>query len=82
MKNTHIVFELTNNCNLRCFHCMRDKSASPGYLPLEIIEKVLRESKLVNNIDIVSFTGGEPTLHPQLSEILKIVSHLGTVSVW
>ncbi|MGQ3685927.1 MAG: radical SAM protein [Candidatus Loosdrechtia sp.] len=77
MKNAHIVFELTNNCNLQCFHCMRDKSAPPGYLPLEIIKKVLGESKLVNNIDIVSFTGGEPTLHPQLPEILKIVSHLG-----
>lgn len=38
---------------------------------------MLREIKPSNNVNIVSFTGGEPTLHPQLSEILKIVSHAG-----
>ena len=56
---------------------MRDKSTPYGYLSLEIIEKVLKEVKTSHNIYVVSFTGGEPTSHPQLSEILKLVSHAG-----
>lgn len=77
MNDVHIIFELTNDCNLRCSHCLRDKSALHGYLSLEIIEQVLRKMQSFHRINMVSFTGGEPTLHPQFSEILKIVASAG-----
>lgn len=77
MNDVHIIFELTNDCNLRCAHCLRDKSTPHGYLSLEVIEQVLREMQSFHRINMVSFTGGEPTLHPQFPEILRIVAHGG-----
>jgi MoaA/NifB/PqqE/SkfB family radical SAM enzyme len=82
-----LLIELTNRCNLRCQHCFVERHASTGDLPIEILEKVLWEGKSCD-IDTVSFTGGEPTLHRQFSEIVgrvcaagypfSFVSHGGT----
>jgi MoaA/NifB/PqqE/SkfB family radical SAM enzyme len=82
-----LLIELTNRCNLRCQHCFVERHASTGDLPIEILEKVLWEGKSCD-IDAVSFTGGEPTLHRQFSEIVgrvcaagypfSFVSHGGT----
>ncbi|MCP4659435.1 MAG: radical SAM protein [bacterium] len=58
-----IVIELTNRCNLRCRHCFRERHAATDDLPLEILEKVVREGRSCG-LEQVSFTGGEPTLHP------------------
>ncbi len=67
-----LVIELTNRCNLRCQHCFAERHAATGELPLEIIEKVLREGKSCG-IDHLALTGGEPTLHRQFDEILRRV---------
>lgn len=71
-----IVIELTNRCNLSCQHCFEERHAATGDLPLEILEKVLREGKSCG-IDNVSFTGGEPTIHRQFDEIIRRVCEAG-----
>ena len=71
-----IVIELTNRCNLNCGHCFNERHAATGDLPLEILEKVLREGKSCG-IEQVSFTGGEPTIHPRFEEIIHRVSDAG-----
>ena len=71
-----IVAELTNRCNLRCRHCFDQRHAASGELSLEVIEKVLREGKECG-ISHLSFTGGEPTLHRQFSEITARVCESG-----
>jgi len=68
-----IVIELTNRCNLSCGHCYDERHAASGDLPLEILEKVLREGKSCG-IEHVSFTGGEPTIHRRFKEIIKRVA--------
>jgi MoaA/NifB/PqqE/SkfB family radical SAM enzyme len=73
-----IVIELTNRCNLRCQHCFEERHAATSDLPLEIIEKVLREGKSCG-IDHLSFTGGEPTIHRQFGEIVRNVCEAGYV---
>jgi MoaA/NifB/PqqE/SkfB family radical SAM enzyme len=73
-----IVVELTNRCNLRCQHCFDERHAATGDLPLEILQKVLREGKSCG-IDQVSFTGGEPTIHRQFHEIIRCVCEAGYV---
>ena len=67
-----IVIELTNRCNLSCGHCFDERHAATGDLPLEIIEKLLREGKSCG-IEQVSFTGGEPTIHRRFAEIVRRV---------
>jgi MoaA/NifB/PqqE/SkfB family radical SAM enzyme len=71
-----LLIELTNRCNLCCQHCFTERHASTGDLPVEILEKVLREGKSCG-IDAVSFTGGEPTLHRQFAEIVRRVCAAG-----
>jgi MoaA/NifB/PqqE/SkfB family radical SAM enzyme len=65
-----LVVELTNRCNLRCQHCFEERHAATGDLPLDIIEKVLREGRSCG-INHLSFTGGEPTIHRQFDEIVR-----------
>jgi len=71
-----VLLELTNRCNLSCHHCFDERHAGTGDLPLPIIQKVLQEGHACG-IDHVGFTGGEPTIHPQFPEILKLVSQAG-----
>jgi MoaA/NifB/PqqE/SkfB family radical SAM enzyme len=71
-----IVVELTNRCNLRCQHCIEERHAATGDLPVNILEKVLREAKLCN-VGQLSFTGGEPTLHREFSIIVQRLCSAG-----
>ena len=71
-----IVIELTNRCNLSCGHCFEERHAATGDLPLEILEKVLREGKSCG-IEQISFTGGEPTIHRQFKKIVDRMSEAG-----
>jgi MoaA/NifB/PqqE/SkfB family radical SAM enzyme len=71
-----LVIELTDRCNLRCGHCFEARHAGTGDLPLALLEKVLREGKPCG-IEQLAFTGGEPTIHPQFSEIIRRVGEAG-----
>ena len=71
-----LVIELTNRCNLRCLHCFDERHAGTGDLPLEILEKVLREGKSCG-IDTLSFTGGEPTIHRRFRAIIRRLCEAG-----
>jgi MoaA/NifB/PqqE/SkfB family radical SAM enzyme len=71
-----IVVELTNRCNLSCGHCFDERHAATGDLPLEILDKLLREGKSCG-IEQVSFTGGEPTIHRRFKEIIQRVAEAG-----
>ena len=71
-----VLLELTNRCNLSCHHCFDERHAGTGDLPLPIVQKVLEEGHSCG-IAHVGLTGGEPTIHPQFPEILKLVSQAG-----
>jgi MoaA/NifB/PqqE/SkfB family radical SAM enzyme len=71
-----IVIELTNRCNLRCHHCFEERHAATGDLPLEILDKVVREGKSCG-IDHLSFTGGEPTIYRHFDEIVRRLCEAG-----
>lgn len=76
-----IVIELTNICNLHCSYCLRDDEAlyqtRARFFPAELLRRILRESREAAGVSHVSFTGGEPTLHPQFDEILATVGSEG-----
>lgn len=72
-----IYFYLTEGCNLACRHCWlapgfdADGSAYPT-LAVELFETVIREAKPLG-LGGVKLTGGEPLLHPQITQLLDIV---------
>ena len=72
-----IVF--LKNCNFRCPYChnpelvFNDK-AVPDY-PAEELFKLLKQKK--GWVDSVIFTGGEPSLYPDLPKLIKAVKELG-----
>lgn len=66
------VLEITDHCNLRCPTCYASSGPDrPVHKPLAMVERML--DAIVANEgepDVVQISGGEPTLHPQLFDIL------------
>ena len=66
-----ICIEITNYCNFSCPICIANAGINGRtFLPKESIYDVLENLK--GQIKRVCITGGEPTLHPDIEEILKI----------
>ena len=69
-----LTVELTNTCNLHCGYCLRDEDAlyhsQAEFMPVEFLRRIIRDAKNVAAITEVSFTGGEPTLHPHFDAAL------------
>ncbi len=64
----HFVLEINRTCNISCRGCYKkmDDSSKP-------LEQVVRELDIAvskRRVQTVSIAGGEPTLHPQLCEIV------------
>lgn len=66
------LLEITDRCNLTCPTCFASSSPTAGsHRTLQQVEAML--DAIVRNEkepDVVQISGGEPTLHPQLFEIL------------
>ncbi|MBX7126856.1 MAG: radical SAM protein [Cyclobacteriaceae bacterium] len=72
------VVEVTDRCNLTCPTCYAGSSPSFGrHRTLDEVKKML--DTIVENEgtpDVVQISGGEPTIHPQLFEILDYAKTL------
>jgi uncharacterized radical SAM superfamily Fe-S cluster-containing enzyme len=66
------LLEVTDSCNLRCPTCYASSGPErKEHRSLEVLERML--DRIVANEaepDVVQLSGGEPTIHPQLFEIL------------
>lgn len=67
------IIEITSRCNLACSTCFANAGA--GYdLSVEQVEKMLdRLVEAEGKPEVVQISGGEPTVHPQLLDILAAV---------
>lgn len=63
-----LIWSITEFCNLRCGGCNAWQKRK--IFDMNNLDKFIKELKL-NNIRVVSITGGEPTLHPNIFEIVK-----------
>ncbi len=79
------VFSITNDCNMDCPICFTyNRKDKKYYMSKEEMKKTvdfLLENK--EEYDLINITGGEPTLHPELIELLKIAKHdrIGRITV-
>lgn len=66
------LIDLTDACNMRCPTCFAN-SDTGVFLPLKTVEGMLDSLVRSEGVaDIVQFSGGEPTLHPQLFDIIDL----------
>ena len=63
-------FALTEHCNLRCPHCIRDDVTTVRNLDPALIERTVDDAVRLFGGVVASFTGGEPTLHPAWDAII------------
>ena len=71
----YIAWQVTNECNLACLHCIEE--SGPG----KAFHDELNEAQVFRFLDQVtdqqvpylSFSGGEPTLHPLFFEMVEYV---------
>jgi len=67
------LIEITNACDLGCPTCYANSGAG-SHLPVETIDKMLDlfvESEFGSG-EILQISGGEPTMHPQIIDIIKL----------
>ncbi len=71
-----IEIDITYLCNMNCINCNRSSSQAPSneYLTVEQIKKFIKES-IDRNLKWkrIALLGGEPTLHPNIIEILNLL---------
>jgi MoaA/NifB/PqqE/SkfB family radical SAM enzyme len=76
--NRTAIFALTSRCNCQCQMCNMHKM-KPETISFQDAKKVLRFLSK-NKFLVAYFTGGEPTLHPQIVEIVKFADREGLVT--
>lgn len=67
-----LEIEVTNRCNEDCVMCPRSRLSRPfGYLSMSLLEKILEET--AGRVELINlFHFGEPLLHRQLPEMVKL----------
>ena len=70
---------LNTDCNLNCKFCIRGHQDSK-YIDVELLSDIFTKNNFSNYH--VLLTGGEPSLHPNLSEIIELCQpHFKSISV-
>jgi len=71
-------YYVTYRCNAKCSFCDIWEKPSP-YIKLEDVEQNLRALKKLG-VQVIDFTGGEPLLHQQIHEMLKLAHDMGFIT--
>lgn len=68
------VLSITNACNLRCPICFTyNRDDRIWHMPVEEMKRTVDWIIAASGrVDLINLTGGEPTLHPDLLEVLRV----------
>lgn len=64
-------FAVTQHCNLRCPHCIRDDVVTVREIEPELVARVLDEGLELWGKVTVSLTGGEPLIHRRFGDLIE-----------
>ncbi|MDR1085046.1 MAG: radical SAM protein [Deltaproteobacteria bacterium] len=81
-KKPVIAWNMTRACNLACAHCYASATRGPADDELSRSEAVsLVESLTDYGVPVILFSGGEPLLHPHLTELAALAVKRGARAV-
>src|SRR5262252_7037989 len=69
----YVAWQITNECNLACLHCIEESGPGKAFsdeLDREQVFSVL-DQLLDREVPYLSFSGGEPMLHPHFFEMVE-----------
>jgi MoaA/NifB/PqqE/SkfB family radical SAM enzyme len=71
----YIAWQVTNECNLACLHCIEESGPGKAFRDELNEAEVFRflEQVMDRQVPYLSFSGGEPTLHPLFFEMVGYV---------
>jgi hypothetical protein len=72
--------EVTKACNLYCEGCYRENDPK-GHKPLDEIKHDLEIFKKFRKTDGISLAGGDPLVHPDIVEIVRLIAQDGLKSI-
>ena len=76
----YVAWQVTNECNLACMHCIEE--SGPGKAFKDELTKAqvfaVLEQMMALEIPYLSFSGGEPMLHPNFFEMAEFVCGQGS----
>lgn len=73
------VVEITNACNLACPVCLKDLSQPFGMSTAEYRSVLQTLKGCEGSIPVINLSGGEPTVHPEFAEFLRISAEEGVM---
>jgi MoaA/NifB/PqqE/SkfB family radical SAM enzyme len=76
----YVAWQITNECNLACMHCIEESGPGKAFkdeLTQEQVFSVL-EQMMALEVPYLSFSGGEPMLHPHFFEMAEYVCSRGS----
>lgn len=71
----NVMIEVVDACNVKCRVCYR--KLNKNLRSLEQISKDLDDASRLRGLHTVTLTGGEPSLHPELPSIVRMVKERG-----
>lgn len=71
----NVMIEITDACNLDCRVCYKKKGTS--FKSISSIKHDLETAIKLRKLHTVTISGGEPTLHPELYQIVKMIKLYG-----
>ncbi|MSP93193.1 MAG: radical SAM protein [Myxococcales bacterium] len=74
-----LVLRIVHACNQRCGFCWVDFD-QPAMTLTDIVARI-EAARVAGRAPRIAFTGGEPTLHPQLAEAVRVARELGAPAV-
>jgi hypothetical protein len=67
----HATIEPNRTCNIRCHHCYNlDRD---GIKSFEAVKAEIDTAARKRNLQVITILGGEPTLHPELDQIISYI---------
>ena len=77
-KEVQVYIQTNSTCNQKCVFCNRPPNTDrSGMIKKEVIEKKIKKLSQNKDIKRIIFTGGEPTLYPDLTEVIHSAKQHG-----